>query len=123
MCERLGTGHCFESARDFCSPIESRAQVFWESKSGSGACVSEYGFEWTGHVNAFPFIVLNIVLQHSHLTGYRLSHDSPDFLMRKLADYAFMLRDYRFALSIYETLKKDFQNSESHIKYLAGAQV
>lgn len=68
------------------------------------------------------FVVMNNTNSRRNMNN-RLSHDSPDFLMRKLADYAFMLRDYKFSLSTYETLKKDFQNSESHIKYLAGAQV
>ena len=42
--------------------------------------------------------------------------------MRKLADHAFMLRDYRFAMSTYETVKKDFQGVEKYNKYLAGVQ-
>ena len=51
------------------------------------------------------------------------SSDSPEFLMRKLADYAFMLKDYKFAASTYETVKKDFQGSPKYSKYLAGVQV
>jgi hypothetical protein len=51
------------------------------------------------------------------------SGDSPEFLMRKLADYAFMLKDYKFALSTYETVKKDFQSSPKYLKYYAGVQV
>ena len=51
------------------------------------------------------------------------SGDSPEFLMRKLADYSFMLKDYKFALSTYETVKKDFQSSPQYLKYYAGVQV
>ena len=51
------------------------------------------------------------------------SADSPEFLMRKLADYSFMLKDYKFAASTYETIKKDFQGSPKFAKYLAGVQV
>ena len=51
------------------------------------------------------------------------SRDSPEFLMRKLADYSFMLKDYKFALSTYETVKKDFQSSPKYSKYHAGVQV
>lgn len=51
------------------------------------------------------------------------SGDSPEFVMRKLADYAFMLKDYKYALSIYDTVKKDFQSSPKYLKYYAGVQV
>ncbi|KTW27316.1 hypothetical protein T552_02300 [Pneumocystis carinii B80] len=46
---------------------------------------------------------------------------SPEARLRKLADYAFMLRDWKFAQSIYELLKKDFFNDKAW-KYYAGAQ-
>ncbi|KAJ3168104.1 hypothetical protein HK101_011676 [Irineochytrium annulatum] len=41
--------------------------------------------------------------------------------MRKLADYSFMLRDYKFAYSVYETVKKDF-SGERAFKYHGGTQ-
>ncbi|EMR08763.1 hypothetical protein PNEG_02933 [Pneumocystis murina B123] len=52
-----------------------------------------------------------------------LSYDlsSPEARLRKLADYAFMLRDWKFAQSIYELLKKDFLNDKAW-KYYAGVQ-
>ena len=43
--------------------------------------------------------------------------------MRKLGDYAFMLRDYKFAHSIYDMLRKDLNGNEKGLKYYAGAQV
>ncbi|QSL66793.1 hypothetical protein MERGE_001179 [Pneumocystis wakefieldiae] len=46
---------------------------------------------------------------------------SPEARLRKLADYAFMLRDWKFAQSIYELLKKDFFNDKAW-KYYAGSQ-
>jgi hypothetical protein len=49
-------------------------------------------------------------------------YNTPEAQMRKLADYAFMLRDYRYALSIYESARKDYQNDKA-FKYSAGAQV
>lgn len=49
----------------------------------------------------------------------RYSHTSPEMTLRRLADYSFMIRDYRFALQIYETLRKDFQQPNA-LKYLAG---
>lgn len=45
---------------------------------------------------------------------------SPQALLRKLADYAFMLRDYKFAAEIYEMLKRDFNNDKAW-RYYAGS--
>ncbi|KAF8463514.1 ER-golgi trafficking TRAPP I complex 85 kDa subunit-domain-containing protein [Kalaharituber pfeilii] len=46
---------------------------------------------------------------------------SPEAQMRKLADYAFMLRDWKLAHSIYDLLRVDFSNDKAW-KYHAGAQ-
>ena len=51
------------------------------------------------------------------------TYESPEWIMRKLADYAFMLKDYKHALSTYETVKRDYVGSERFNKYQAGAQV
>ncbi|KAF9439180.1 Trafficking protein particle complex 8 [Entomortierella beljakovae] len=53
--------------------------------------------------------------------GLIYPHASPEAQMRKLADWAFMLRDYKFALSIYETAKKDYAADKAW-KYYGGAQ-
>lgn len=46
--------------------------------------------------------------------------DAPEAIMRKLADYAFMLRDWRLAQSTYDVLRSDF--SEAKVwKYHAAA--
>jgi len=47
-------------------------------------------------------------------------YDTPEALLRKLADYAFMLRDYKLAASTYELLRGDYANDKAW-KYLAGA--
>ena len=47
---------------------------------------------------------------------------SPEAQMRKLADFAFMLRDWRLAHSIYDLLRADFSNDKAW-RYHAGAQV
>ncbi|KIX08755.1 uncharacterized protein Z518_03412 [Rhinocladiella mackenziei CBS 650.93] len=47
-------------------------------------------------------------------------YDAPESLLRKLADYAFMLRDYKLAASTYELLRTDYANDKAW-KYLAGA--
>ncbi|KAJ3204257.1 Trafficking protein particle complex 8 [Entophlyctis luteolus] len=49
-------------------------------------------------------------------------HTSAEQVLRKLADYSFMLRDYKFAYSIYDSIKKDFQGQEKGIKHFAGVQ-
>jgi len=46
--------------------------------------------------------------------------DAPEAIMRKLADYAFMLRDFRLAQSTYELLRTDYSNDKAW-KYYAGA--
>ncbi|KAJ2160954.1 hypothetical protein GGF46_001874 [Coemansia sp. RSA 552] len=48
-------------------------------------------------------------------------YDSPEAQMRKLADYSFMLKDFRFAQSVYQVARRDFQ-SEKAWKCYAGAQ-
>ncbi|KAF2739037.1 hypothetical protein EJ04DRAFT_458466 [Polyplosphaeria fusca] len=47
-------------------------------------------------------------------------NDAPEALMRKLADYSFMLRDYKLALSTYDVLRSDFNNDKAWRHY-AGA--
>jgi trafficking protein particle complex subunit 8 len=46
--------------------------------------------------------------------------DAPEARMRKLGDYAFMLRDWKLSQGIYELLRSDFNNDKAW-KYHAGA--
>ncbi|KAL2352649.1 ER-golgi trafficking TRAPP I complex 85 kDa subunit-domain-containing protein [Cryomyces antarcticus] len=46
--------------------------------------------------------------------------DTPEATMRKLADYAFMLRDFKLAQSTYDLLRTDFSNDKAWKNY-AGA--
>lgn len=46
---------------------------------------------------------------------------SPEQTIRRLADYAFMLRDYRYAYATYELVKRDFLSDKAW-KYLAACQ-
>ncbi|KAH0547629.1 hypothetical protein FGG08_000118 [Glutinoglossum americanum] len=46
--------------------------------------------------------------------------DAPEAMMRKLGDYAFMLRDWKLSQGIYELLRSDFSNDKAW-KYHAGA--
>lgn len=45
---------------------------------------------------------------------------TPEALMRRLADYAFMLRDFKLAFTTYELLRTDYANDKAW-KYQAGA--
>lgn len=46
--------------------------------------------------------------------------DTPEALLRKMADFAFMLRDWKLSTSTYELLRSDFSNDKAW-KYHAGA--
>lgn len=46
--------------------------------------------------------------------------DTPEAIMRKLADYAFMLRDWKLAQSTYDLLRSDFNNDKAW-RYHAAA--
>lgn len=46
---------------------------------------------------------------------------APEAQIRKLADFAFMLRDYKFAFTTYELLRRDFHNDKAWL-YLAASQ-
>ncbi|KAN0096785.1 ER-Golgi trafficking TRAPP I complex 85 kDa subunit domain containing protein [Hyaloscypha variabilis] len=46
--------------------------------------------------------------------------DAPEAVMRKLADYAFMLRDWKLAYSTFDLLRTDFNNDKAW-KYHAAA--
>ncbi|KAI9713442.1 MAG: hypothetical protein M1820_000824 [Bogoriella megaspora] len=46
--------------------------------------------------------------------------DAPEAIMRKLADYAFILRDYKLAHSTYDLLRSDYSNDKAW-RYYAGA--
>ncbi|CAG8128850.1 unnamed protein product [Penicillium olsonii] len=46
--------------------------------------------------------------------------DSPEAVLRKMADFAFMLRDWKLSTSTYEMIRSDFGNDKAW-KYHAGA--
>lgn len=54
-----------------------------------------------------------------HSGGYYAA-DAPEAIMRKLADYAFMLRDWKLSMSTYELIRSDFGNDKAW-KYHAAA--
>lgn len=46
--------------------------------------------------------------------------DAPEAILRKLADFAFMLRDWKLSASTYELLRSDYSNDKAW-RYHAGA--
>ena len=56
---------------------------------------------------------------YDSIQGY-YRYDTSEALLRKLADFAFMLRDYKLAASTLELVRPDYTNDKAW-KYLAGA--
>ncbi|KAI9652286.1 MAG: hypothetical protein M1831_007072 [Alyxoria varia] len=56
---------------------------------------------------------------YDSLQGF-YSAETAEAIMRKLADYAFMLRDFKLAQSTYDILRNDYSNDKAW-KYYAGA--
>ncbi|ORY09640.1 ER-golgi trafficking TRAPP I complex 85 kDa subunit-domain-containing protein [Clohesyomyces aquaticus] len=48
---------------------------------------------------------------------------APEAVMRKLADYSFMLRDFKLALSTYDILRTDFNNDKAWRHYAGAAEM
>ncbi|KAJ5894691.1 TRAPP III complex Trs85 [Penicillium taxi] len=55
-----------------------------------------------------------------NITDNFYSPDLPEAILRKMADFAFMLRDWKLSASIYEMIRVDFGNDKAW-KYHAGA--
>jgi hypothetical protein len=70
-------------------------------------------------VQSIPAFGPNIPIGTTTVTIY--PHNAPEAQMRKLADFAFMLRDYKFAASIYEAVKRDYATDKAW-KHHAGVQ-
>lgn len=49
--------------------------------------------------------------------------ESTEAIMRQLADYAFMLRDWKLAHQIYETLRVDFANDKAWVYHAAANEM
>ncbi|KAI9345284.1 ER-golgi trafficking TRAPP I complex 85 kDa subunit-domain-containing protein [Obelidium mucronatum] len=60
------------------------------------------------------------ILAPEYSTPY--PYTSQELILRRLADYSFMLHDYKFAYSMYDSVKKDFQGNDRAIKHFAGVQ-
>ena len=49
-------------------------------------------------------------------------HQAAEAVSRRLADFAFVLRDYRFAASVYDSIRKDYAADKAY-RYQAAANV
>ncbi|KAK4246606.1 ER-golgi trafficking TRAPP I complex 85 kDa subunit-domain-containing protein [Corynascus novoguineensis] len=49
--------------------------------------------------------------------------DSPEAIMRRLADFAFMLRDWKLAMSTYDLLRSDFQNDKAWMYHASANEM
>jgi trafficking protein particle complex subunit 8 len=60
-------------------------------------------------------------LNYNRQTMQIYPYSSPEAILRRLADFSFMLGDFKFSQIVYETIKKDFQSEKAH-RYFASAQ-
>ncbi|KAJ3184112.1 Trafficking protein particle complex 8 [Gaertneriomyces sp. JEL0708] len=78
------------------------------------------GMKYFGGSSKSPTATQPAVIDRNGLAIY--PYNSPELIMRRLADYAFMLADYRLAYGTYDSVRKDFQGNEKSLKYLGGTQ-
>ncbi|KAI0244438.1 hypothetical protein L0F63_002264, partial [Massospora cicadina] len=109
-CVHLWNERAASSRRGFTGRLFSASKRYFSGRSqlmpGGGVSASPLGAGWPSPAaassNVYPYT-------------------TPEAQLRKLADYAFMLRDYDFARSTYEDVKKDFQ-ADGAWRFYAGAQ-
>ncbi|KAK9761951.1 hypothetical protein K7432_012754 [Basidiobolus ranarum] len=76
--------------------------------------------KYFGSGNKPSGIIQSPQMRGSGVSDVMYNHSAPEAQMRRLADFAFMLRDYKFAQSVYDTVKKDYSTDKAW-KYFAGA--
>lgn len=73
---------------------------------------------WTGFGGGRNTAAPNTSGNYDSLQGF-YRPDTPEALLRKMADFAFMLRDWKLATSTYDLLRTDFGNDKAW-KFHAG---
>lgn len=101
-------GRLFSASRKYFTSNNKSGSIFGQSPTFPFTSPSSNGATSSANGNYNP---------QTSTYGYL----SPEALLRKLADFAFMLRDYKFAYSTYELLKRDFTNDKAW-SYLAASQ-
>ncbi|KAI9821706.1 MAG: hypothetical protein M1827_002287 [Pycnora praestabilis] len=115
-------------------PSMERSATTWNDqvasrRRGIGGRFISLSKRWTGFgsgsssrgasVSGSPGASSNSNTNYDPVQGF-YRPDAPEAIMRKLADFAFMLRDWKLAQSTYELLRTDFNNDKAW-KYHAGA--
>lgn len=49
--------------------------------------------------------------------------EAPEAIMRQLADYAFMLRDFKMAFNTYDSLRTDFSNDKAWLYHASASEL
>lgn len=107
-------------------PSMERASATWNDQvasrrrglSGRFMSLSKRFTTFSGRNSSVPSLAGSSSNYDSLQGFYR--PDAPEAIMRKLADYGVMLRDYKLAYSTYEILCQDFKNDKAW-RYYAGA--
>jgi hypothetical protein len=91
------------------------------SRRGISNRLLKVGLKYFGGSKQVTNQVSSYVDPSTQLTMF--SFASPEMIMRKLGDFAFMIRDYKYAYTIYDYVRKDFSTNEKYVKFYAGTQV
>ncbi|KAL9637633.1 MAG: hypothetical protein Q9204_001796 [Flavoplaca sp. TL-2023a] len=104
-------------------PFMERRVVTWNDqvaskRRGIGGRFMSLSKRWTGFGSAKGASQANGTGQNSPNSNFDPSRgyyspEAPEAVMRQLADYAFMLRDYKLAYNTYDSLRTDFSNDKA----------
>lgn len=113
------TGRLFSASRKYFS---SKGSLFSSGSTSTSTSQQTSPFQFPFSSSSSPTTTTASTSNTSYnTTKSYYGYNSPEALLRKLGDFAFMLRDYGFAYSTYELLKGDFHNSKAW-SYLAASQ-
>ncbi|KAI8400803.1 ER-Golgi trafficking TRAPP I complex 85 kDa subunit [Nakaseomyces glabratus] len=104
---------------DLMKPFMKRKMTFWEETILTPRKSLFHGakfFKKFMNKSTQALSQPNSLLKENHGSNY-LSSTSPEFLMRKLADWSMMVSDFKTAYTTYESLCQDFERMP---KYLAS---
>ncbi|KAJ3268862.1 Trafficking protein particle complex 8 [Terramyces sp. JEL0728] len=90
------------------------------ARRGISGRLFKVGLKYFGSSKSNPTQSSSFVDPETKIVAF--PYHSPEMLMRKLGDYAFMVRDIKYAQTTYESAKKDFSTSEKYYKFFAGIQ-
>lgn len=96
-------------------------------RRGIGGRFISLSKRWTGFGSAKNAVsgssgAPNASGNYDHERGY-YSPDSPEATMRQLGDYAFMLRDWKLAYSMYDLLRADFGHDKAWSYHAAANEM